>query len=103
MLLAAAMFHGDKEFNGKVTAAIQKMKDDSTLSKLSVKWCGVEPTPRSRDREALAIRAVRRQVRLRLQTFTLPLFIALSRSSVQVSPSSAQYQPVSRSRYRHLL
>ncbi|WP_192178222.1 transporter substrate-binding domain-containing protein [Mesorhizobium amorphae] len=36
--------HGDKEFDGKIAAAIKSMKDDGTLSKLSIKWYGVDYT-----------------------------------------------------------
>lgn len=31
---------GDKEFNDKIAASVKEMKDDGTLSKLSVKWFG---------------------------------------------------------------
>ncbi|MDX8437877.1 transporter substrate-binding domain-containing protein [Mesorhizobium abyssinicae] len=34
------MMKGDKEFNEKVSAALKSMKDDGTLSKLSIKWYG---------------------------------------------------------------
>ncbi|MQX91590.1 transporter substrate-binding domain-containing protein [Sinorhizobium meliloti] len=36
--------HGDKEFGDKIAAAIKSMKDDGTLSKLSIKWYGVDYT-----------------------------------------------------------
>ncbi|RVK86714.1 amino acid ABC transporter substrate-binding protein [Sinorhizobium meliloti] len=36
--------HGDKEFDDKIAAAIKSMKDDGTLSKLSIKWYGVDYT-----------------------------------------------------------
>lgn len=35
---------GDKEFSDKISAAIQSMKDDGTLSKLSIKWYGSDHT-----------------------------------------------------------
>ncbi|MER8639735.1 transporter substrate-binding domain-containing protein [Mesorhizobium sp. M1365] len=38
------VLHGDKEFSDRIAAAIQKMKDDGTLSKLSTKWYGVDYT-----------------------------------------------------------
>ncbi|MBA1145214.1 transporter substrate-binding domain-containing protein [Mesorhizobium neociceri] len=41
---AIAVLHGDKEFSGKIAAAIQKMKENGTLSKLSLKWYGVDYT-----------------------------------------------------------
>lgn len=34
--------HGDKEFSEKVAAAIKKMQDDGTLTKLSLKWYGAD-------------------------------------------------------------
>ncbi|MER9477687.1 transporter substrate-binding domain-containing protein [Mesorhizobium sp. M0520] len=33
-----AVLHGDKEFSDKVAAAIKSMREDGTLSKLSIKW-----------------------------------------------------------------
>lgn len=41
---AIAILKGDKEFNDKIAAAVQKMKDDGTLAKLSIKWYGVDYT-----------------------------------------------------------
>lgn len=41
---AIAMEKGDKDFHDKVAAAVQAMKDDGTLSKLSVKWFGADYT-----------------------------------------------------------
>ncbi|MER9191514.1 transporter substrate-binding domain-containing protein [Mesorhizobium australicum] len=41
---ALAVERGDKEFNDKIAAAIQSMKDDGSLSKLSIKWFGVDHT-----------------------------------------------------------
>lgn len=38
------VLHGDKEFSDKIAAAVQSMKDDATLSKLSIKWYGVDYT-----------------------------------------------------------
>ncbi|MES0151912.1 transporter substrate-binding domain-containing protein [Mesorhizobium sp. M0012] len=38
------VLRGDKEFSGKIAAAVQGMKDDGTLSKLSMKWYGVDYT-----------------------------------------------------------
>ncbi|RWP55530.1 transporter substrate-binding domain-containing protein [Mesorhizobium sp.] len=35
---AISVLPGDKEFGDKIAAAIKKMKDDGTLSKLSTKW-----------------------------------------------------------------
>jgi len=35
---------GDKEFDEKIAEAVKKMKDDGTLSKLSMKWWGVDRT-----------------------------------------------------------
>ncbi|WP_353642585.1 transporter substrate-binding domain-containing protein [Mesorhizobium sp. WSM2239] len=35
---AIAVLPGDKEFSDKIAAAIKQMKDDGTLSKLSMKW-----------------------------------------------------------------
>ena len=42
--LAIAIEHGDKEFNEKIADAIKDMKADGTLSKLSVKWYGIDYT-----------------------------------------------------------
>jgi polar amino acid transport system substrate-binding protein len=42
--LAVAIEHGDKDFNDKIASAIRDMKADGTLSKLSVKWYGVDYT-----------------------------------------------------------
>ncbi|MER9567353.1 transporter substrate-binding domain-containing protein [Mesorhizobium sp. M0571] len=42
MPTALAVERGDKEFNDKIAAAIQSMKDDGSLSKLSIKWFGVD-------------------------------------------------------------
>lgn len=42
--LAVAIEHGDKEFNDKIAAAVKDMQADGTLSKLSVKWYGVDYT-----------------------------------------------------------
>ncbi|NLS00364.1 transporter substrate-binding domain-containing protein [Rhizobium sp. P38BS-XIX] len=42
--LAIAIEHGDKEFNDKIADAIKDMKADGTLSKLSVKWYGIDYT-----------------------------------------------------------
>ncbi|RWK11049.1 transporter substrate-binding domain-containing protein [Mesorhizobium sp.] len=39
---AIATLRGDKEFDDKVAAAIKSMKDDGTLSKLAIKWYGVD-------------------------------------------------------------
>ncbi|WP_202330486.1 transporter substrate-binding domain-containing protein [Mesorhizobium sp. L-8-3] len=39
---ALPVLHGDKEFSSKIAEAIQKMKEDGTLSKLSLKWYGVD-------------------------------------------------------------
>lgn len=41
---AIAILKGDKEFSDKILAAIQSMRDDGSLSKLSVKWYGVDNT-----------------------------------------------------------
>ncbi|RFB86089.1 amino acid ABC transporter substrate-binding protein [Rhizobium leguminosarum bv. trifolii] len=38
------ILHGDKEFGEKIAAAVKSMKDDGTLSKLSMKWYGVDYT-----------------------------------------------------------
>ncbi|WP_353642600.1 transporter substrate-binding domain-containing protein [Mesorhizobium sp. WSM2239] len=38
------LLHGDKEFSDSVAAAVQSMKEDGTLSKLSMKWYGVDYT-----------------------------------------------------------
>ncbi|BCM17674.1 transporter substrate-binding domain-containing protein [Mesorhizobium sp. J8] len=35
---AIATLRGDKEFSDKIAAAIQSMRDDGTLSKMSIKW-----------------------------------------------------------------
>lgn len=40
--LAVAIEKGDKEFNDRIAEAIAAMKSDGTLSKLSVKWFGVD-------------------------------------------------------------
>lgn len=42
--LAIAIEHGDQEFNDKIADAIKDMKTDGTLSKLSVKWYGIDYT-----------------------------------------------------------
>jgi len=42
--LAVAIEHGDKEFNDKIAEAVKGMQADGTLSKLSVKWYGVDYT-----------------------------------------------------------
>ncbi|CAN7245622.1 transporter substrate-binding domain-containing protein [Mesorhizobium caraganae] len=39
---AISMMKGDKEFRDKISAAIKSMKDDGTLSKISVKWYGTD-------------------------------------------------------------
>ncbi|MBY2918494.1 transporter substrate-binding domain-containing protein [Rhizobium leguminosarum] len=39
---AMAVLPGDKEFSGKIAAAIQSMRDDGTLSKIMIKWYGVD-------------------------------------------------------------
>lgn len=39
-----ATLPGDKEFDDKIAAAIKSMRDDGTLSKLSIKWYGVDNT-----------------------------------------------------------
>lgn len=41
---AIATLRGDKEFVDKIAAAINSMKDDGTLSKLSIKWYGADHT-----------------------------------------------------------
>ncbi|MER8465668.1 transporter substrate-binding domain-containing protein [Mesorhizobium sp. M1396] len=41
---AVAIEPGDKEFSSKIAAAIKDMNDDGTLSKLSIKWYGVDYT-----------------------------------------------------------
>ncbi|BAV52796.1 polar amino acid uptake ABC transporter, periplasmic binding protein (plasmid) [Mesorhizobium loti] len=41
---AIPMMKGDKEFSDKVAAAIKGMKDDGTLSKISMKWYGSDFT-----------------------------------------------------------
>ncbi|MER8880796.1 transporter substrate-binding domain-containing protein [Mesorhizobium sp. M0684] len=38
------VLHGDKEFSEKVATAVKSMKDDRTLSKLSIKWYGSDQT-----------------------------------------------------------
>ncbi len=42
--LSVATDKGDPEFDAKITAAVQAMKDDGTLKKLSEKWYGVDLT-----------------------------------------------------------
>jgi len=42
--LAIAIEHGDKELNEKIAEAVKGMQSDGTLSKLSVKWYGVDYT-----------------------------------------------------------
>ncbi|TIT37128.1 MAG: transporter substrate-binding domain-containing protein, partial [Mesorhizobium sp.] len=37
-----AIQRGDKEFSDKIAAAVKQMKDDGTLSRLSMKWYGVD-------------------------------------------------------------
>ena len=39
-----AIEHGDPEFKAKIADAVQGMKTDGTLSKLSVKWYGTDYT-----------------------------------------------------------
>ncbi|MER8824834.1 transporter substrate-binding domain-containing protein [Mesorhizobium sp. M0991] len=39
---ALAVLPGDKKFSDKIAAAIQKMRDDGTLSKLAIKWYGYD-------------------------------------------------------------
>ncbi|AUX78959.1 transporter substrate-binding domain-containing protein [Sinorhizobium fredii] len=41
---AIPVLHGDKEFSDKVAAAIKSMREDGTLSKLSIKWWGSDQT-----------------------------------------------------------
>lgn len=41
---AIAILHGDKEFSEQVAAAVQRMRDDGTLSRMSIKWYGVDYT-----------------------------------------------------------
>ncbi|MBB6305582.1 MULTISPECIES: transporter substrate-binding domain-containing protein [Rhizobium] len=41
---AIAILKGDKEFNDKVAEAIKSMRDDGTLSKISLKWYGSDYT-----------------------------------------------------------
>ncbi|WFU12809.1 transporter substrate-binding domain-containing protein (plasmid) [Rhizobium sp. CB3090] len=41
---AIAILPGDKDFHDKVAAALKEMKADGTLSKLSMKWYGVDYT-----------------------------------------------------------
>jgi polar amino acid transport system substrate-binding protein len=42
--LAIAIEHGDPELSAKIADSIKDMKNDGTLSKLSVKWYGVDYT-----------------------------------------------------------
>lgn len=42
--LAVAVEHGDKELSAKIAEAVEEMKANGTLSKLSVKWYGVDYT-----------------------------------------------------------
>lgn len=42
--LVLAIEHGDVEFNDKLAAIIDELRKDGTLSKLSVKWYGVDYT-----------------------------------------------------------
>jgi polar amino acid transport system substrate-binding protein len=42
--LAIAIERGDKDFNEKIAEAVKALKADGTLSKLSVKWYGVDYT-----------------------------------------------------------
>jgi polar amino acid transport system substrate-binding protein len=42
--LAIAIERGDNEFNDKIAEAVKALKADGTLSKLSVKWYGVDYT-----------------------------------------------------------
>ncbi len=42
--LVLAIEHGDKELNDKLAEIIEEMRKDGTLSKLSVKWYGVDYT-----------------------------------------------------------
>lgn len=39
---AIAILPGDKEFHDKIAAAIQSMRDDGTLTKIFIKWYGVD-------------------------------------------------------------
>lgn len=39
---AIAIEKGDKEFSDKIAAAIESMRDDGTLSKMSIKWFGID-------------------------------------------------------------
>ncbi|SFQ24962.1 amino acid ABC transporter substrate-binding protein, PAAT family [Bradyrhizobium sp. Ghvi] len=39
-----ATLHGDKEFDDKIAAAVKSMKDDGSLSELSLKWYGADYT-----------------------------------------------------------
>lgn len=39
---AIAVLPGDKEFSDKVAAAVQSMRDDGTLSRIMIKWYGVD-------------------------------------------------------------
>nr|WP_198388435.1 transporter substrate-binding domain-containing protein [Rhizobium etli] len=41
---AIAMEKGDKEFHDKVAAAVEAMREDGTLTKLSMKWFGTDLT-----------------------------------------------------------
>ncbi|RVC56095.1 transporter substrate-binding domain-containing protein [Mesorhizobium sp.] len=41
---AIAIIRGDKEFSDKIAAAITQMRDNGTLSKLSIKWYGTDHT-----------------------------------------------------------
>lgn len=41
---AVAVLRGDKEFSERIATAIQEMKNNGTLAKLSVKWYGVDKT-----------------------------------------------------------
>ena len=41
---AIAVLRGDKEFSDKIATAIQEMKENGTLAKLSVKWYGEDYT-----------------------------------------------------------
>ena len=42
--LAVAVEHGDKELSARIAEAVETMKTNGTLSKLSVKWYGVDYT-----------------------------------------------------------
>ncbi|MBA1145221.1 transporter substrate-binding domain-containing protein [Mesorhizobium neociceri] len=39
---AIAILRGDREFSDKIAEAIQKMRDNSTLSKIMIKWYGID-------------------------------------------------------------